>query len=55
MSKKNSKTNTDINNKYYNNKSPKANDGVFIDDDPNDNFSSDGTVRYGYESDGCDV
>lgn len=55
MSKKAKKINTDINNKYFKNASPEPNDGVFIDDSPNDVYSTDGTVRYGEEADNCDL
>ncbi|MGL5379760.1 hypothetical protein [Clostridium sp.] len=55
MVKKTSKTNTKINNKYYQNNSPKANDGIFIDNDPKDNYSTEGSVRYGEEADNCDL
>ncbi|MDU1313808.1 hypothetical protein [Clostridium septicum] len=55
MGKKTSKINTKINNKYFKNSSPEPNDGTFIDNYPNDNYSTEGTVRYGEEADNCDL
>lgn len=36
-------------------KSKEPNDGYFIEKDPNDSFSSEGTVRYGEEQDVDDL
>ena len=55
MSKKTKDINTNINNKYFKNASPEPNDGVFIDDSKNDDYSIEGTVRYGEEADNCDL
>ncbi|MDR3598588.1 hypothetical protein [Clostridium sp.] len=35
--------------------SKEPNDGYFIEKDPNDSFSSEGTVRYGEEQDADDL
>ncbi|WP_251861329.1 hypothetical protein [Clostridium sp. Marseille-Q2269] len=35
--------------------SKEPNDGYFIEKDPNDTFSSEGTVRYGEEQDADDL
>ena len=46
-------------NKNYKNhktkKSKEPNDGNFIEKDPNDTFSAEGTVRYGEETDVDDI
>lgn len=55
MNKKSKKFNTNINNKYSKNASPEPNDGVFIDISQKDNYSAEGTVRYGEEADNCDI
>ena len=36
-------------------KSKEPNDGYFIEKDPNDSFSSEGTIRYGEEQDVDDL
>lgn len=36
-------------------KSKEPNDGYFIEKDPHDSFSSEGTVRYGEEQDADDL
>lgn len=53
---------TDLTNKHIRNSSafsksdsPEPNDGLFIEKDPNDSFSSEGTVRYGEETDVDDI
>ena len=39
----------------YTKKSKEPNDGYFIEKNPNDSFSSEGTVRYGEEQDVDDL
>ena len=39
----------------YSKNSKEPNDGYFIEKDPNDSFSSEGTVRYGEEQDVYDL
>ena len=51
--KKNCKTTN--NSTLINNASPEPNDGTFIDKNPADSFSSEGTVRYGEETDVDDI
>lgn len=41
--------------KNYAKPSKEPNDGYFIEKDPNDSFSSEGTVRYGEEQDVDDL
>lgn len=41
--------------KKYAKPSKEPNDGYFIEKDPNDSFSSEGTVRYGEEQDVDDL
>lgn len=49
-------SNANKKNKIYGKKnSPEPNDGLFIEKDPNDTFSSEGTVRYGEETDVDDI
>ncbi len=40
---------------YNNTNSPEPNDGTFINKNPLDSFSSEGTVRYGEETDVDDL
>ena len=43
-------------NKIYGKRSsPEPNDGLFIEKEPNDTFSAEGTVRYGEETDVDDI
>jgi hypothetical protein len=49
-------SNTNKKNKIYGKKnSPEPNDGLFIEKNPNDSFSAEGTVRYGEETDVDDI
>lgn len=41
--------------RIHNRVSPEPNDGSFITKNPNDSFSSEGTVRYGEETDVDDI
>ena len=42
-------------NSQYAKPSKEPNDGYFIEKDPNDSFSAEGTVRYGEEQDADDL
>lgn len=50
----NTKDFTKFNSKYAK-PSKEPNDGYFIEKDPNDSFSAEGTVRYGEEQDADDL
>lgn len=43
------------NNKNKKEKSHEPNDGTFISYKENDEFNSNGSSRYGYEQDSCDI